>query len=346
MIIVMQNNSTKKEKDHVVEHLKKANYGVHISEGVQRTIIGAIGDEADKEARMMKIRAIKGVEKVVPIMEPYKLVGKNFKPKKTVIDIEGVKIGGEEVIVMAGPCAVENEEQIIKTAQVVKKAGAKILRGGAFKPRTSPYSFQGMKEEGLKLLAKARAKTGLKIVTEVIDINKIDLVNEYADIIQIGARNMQNYPLLKAVGKIDTPVMLKRNMSSTIKEWLLAAEYIMKEGNYQVILCERGIRTFSTNTRNTLDLSSVPLLQELSHLPIMVDPSHGTGKWSLVSPMARAAIASGADGLLVEVHPNPEAALSDGAQSLTFDNFNQLMVEVKKMAEVLKRKVGTQEVSV
>jgi len=346
MIIVMQNNSTKKEKDHVVEHLKKANYGVHISEGVQRTIIGAIGDEADKEARMMKIRAIKGVEKVVPIMEPYKLVGKNFKPKKTVIDIEGVKIGGEEVIVMAGPCAVENEEQIIKTAQVVKKAGAKILRGGAFKPRTSPYSFQGMKEEGLKLLAKARAKTGLKIVTEVIDINKIDLVNEYADIIQIGARNMQNYPLLKAVGKIDTPVMLKRNMSSTIKEWLLAAEYIMKEGNYQVILCERGIRTFSTNTRNTLDLSSVPLLQELSHLPIVVDPSHGTGKWSLVSPMARAAIASGADGLLVEVHPNPEAALSDGAQSLTFDNFNQLMVEVKKMAEVLKRKVGTQEVSV
>ncbi len=344
MIIVMQNNSTKKEKDHVVEHLKKANYGVHISEGVQRTIIGAIGDEADKEARMMKIRAIKGVEKVVPIMEPYKLVGKNFKPKKTVIDIEGVKIGGEEVIVMAGPCAVENEEQIIKTAQVVKKAGAKILRGGAFKPRTSPYSFQGMKEEGLKLLAKARAKTGLKIVTEVIDINKIDLVNEYADIIQIGARNMQNYPLLKAVGKIDTPVMLKRNMSSTIKEWLLAAEYIMKEGNYQVILCERGIRTFSTNTRNTLDLSSVPLLHELSHLPIVVDPSHGTGKWSLVSPMARAAVASGADGLLVEVHPNPEAALSDGAQSLTFDNFNQLMVEVRKMAEVLKRKVGTQEV--
>jgi len=218
------------------------------------------------------------------------------------------------------------------------------LRGGAFKPRTSPYSFQGLKEEGLELLAKARDKTGLKVVTEVIDVNKIDLVNEYADIIQIGARNMQNYPLLKAVGKLDTPVMLKRNMSSTIKEWLLAAEYIMKEGNYQVILCERGIRTFSTNTRNTLDLSSVPLLHELSHLPIVVDPSHGTGKWSLVSPMARAAVASGADGLLVEVHPNPEAALSDGAQSLTFDNFNQLMVEVRKMAEVLKRKVGTQEV--
>jgi len=344
MIIVMQTNSTKKQKDHVVEHLKKADYGVHISEGIQRTIIGAIGDEDDKEARMMKIRSIEGVEKVIPIMEPYKLTGKNFKPKKTVIDIGGVAIGGEEVVVMAGPCAVENEEQIIRTAQAVKKAGAKILRGGAFKPRTSPYSFQGLKEEGLELLAKARAKTGLKIVTEVIDINKIDLVNEYADIIQIGARNMQNYPLLKAVGKLDTPVMLKRNMSATIKEWLLAAEYIMKEGNYQVILCERGIRTFSTNTRNTLDLSSVPLLHELSHLPIVVDPSHGTGKWSLVSPMARAAVASGADGLLVEVHPNPEAALSDGAQSLTFDNFNQLMVEVRKMAEVLKRKVGTQEV--
>lgn len=346
MIIVMKTNSTKKQRNHVVEHLKKADYGVHISEGIQRTIIGAIGDEDDKEARMMKIRAIEGVEKVVPIMEPYKLTGKNFKPKKTVIDIEGIKIGGEEVVVMAGPCAVENEEQIITTARAVKKAGAKILRGGAFKPRTSPYSFQGLKEEGLKLLAKARDKTGLKVITEVIDINKIDIVNEYTDIIQIGARNMQNYPLLRAVGKLDTPVLLKRNMSSTIKEWLLAAEYIMKEGNYQVILCERGIRTFSTNTRNTLDLSSVPLLQELSHLPIVVDPSHGTGKWSLVTPMARAAVASGVDGLLIEVHPNPEEALSDGAQSLTFDNFNKLMEEVKKIAQVLKRNVGFQEVIV
>ena len=344
MIIVMKTNSTKKQKRHVVEHLKGADYGVHISEGVQRTIIGAIGDEDDKEARMMKIRAIEGVEKVIPIMEPYKLTGKNFKPKKTVIDAGGVAIGGDEVVVMAGPCAVENEEQIIKTARAVKKAGASILRGGAFKPRTSPYSFQGLKKEGLELLAKARAKTGLKIITEVIDVNKIDLVNEYADIIQIGARNMQNYPLLKAAGKLDTPVMLKRNMSATIKEWLLAAEYIMKEGNYQVILCERGIRTFSTNTRNTLDLSSVPLLKELSHLPIVVDPSHGTGRWSLVTPMARAAVASGVDGLLIEVHPKPETALSDGAQSLTFDNFNKLMVEVGKIAEVLNRKVKTQEV--
>ncbi|HKL13583.1 MAG TPA: N-acetylneuraminate synthase family protein, partial [Halanaerobiales bacterium] len=228
MIIVMKTNSSKQQVDHVIEHLKNADYGVHLSEGIQRTIIGAIGDQDDKEARMMKIRAIEGVQKVIPIMEPYRLTGKNFKPNRTVIDVNGVKIGGDEVVVMAGPCAVENEEQIIKTAQAVQKAGAKILRGGAFKPRTSPYSFQGLKEEGLKLLAKAREKTGLKVVTEVIDINKLDLVNQYTDIIQIGARNMQNYPLLKAAGKLDTPVMLKRSMSSTIKEWLLAAEYIMK----------------------------------------------------------------------------------------------------------------------
>jgi len=344
MIIVMKTNSSKQQVDHVIEHLKNADYGVHLSEGIQRTIIGAIGDQDDKEARMMKIRAIEGVQKVIPIMEPYRLTGKNFKPNRTVIDVNGVKIGGDEVVVMAGPCAVENEEQIIKTAQAVQKAGAKILRGGAFKPRTSPYSFQGLKEEGLKLLAKAREKTGLKVVTEVIDINKLDLVNQYTDIIQIGARNMQNYPLLKAAGKLDTPVMLKRSMSSTIKEWLLAAEYIMKEGNYDVILCERGIRTFSEDTRNTLDLSSVPLLHELSHLPIIVDPSHGTGKWSLVTPMARAAVASGVDGLIIEVHPNPENALSDGAQSLTFDNFNTLMEEVAKIAQILKRNVSTRKV--
>ena len=338
----MKTNSTEGQLNHIIDSLEESNYGVHLSEGVQRTIIGAIGDEDDKEAMMMKIRAMNGVEKVVPVLDPYRLTSRDFKPEDTVIDVDGVKIGGDEVVVMAGPCAVEDEEQILTTAQAVKDAGAKILRGGAFKPRTSPYSFQGLGEEGLELLAKARQKTGLKIVTELMDLENLELVNEYTDIIQIGARNMQNYPLLKAIGKLDTPIMLKRGMSSTIKEWLLAAEYIMNEGNYQVILCERGIRTFSNETRNTLDLSSVPLIQEISHLPIIVDPSHGTGKWSLVTPMARAAIAGGVDGLIIEVHPNPEKAFSDGGQSLTFANFEIMMREISKVAHVLEREIGFQ----
>ncbi|MCF8002559.1 MAG: 3-deoxy-7-phosphoheptulonate synthase [Halanaerobiales bacterium] len=346
MIVVMKTDSSQNQLDHIINKLESANLGVHLSKGVQRTIIGVIGERKDKETMKMKIEAMNGVEKVVSILDSYKLVGKEFKPEKSVIDIGGVKIGGEEVVVMAGPCSVENEKQIVKTADAVKKAGAKILRGGAYKPRTSPYSFQGLGEEGLKLMALAKQKTGLKIVTELIDKEYLEIVCNYADIIQIGSRNMHNYSLLKALGNIDKPVLLKRGFASTIKEWLLAAEYVMKEGNHQVILCERGIRTFGEKTRNTLDLSSVPLIQELSHLPIVVDPSHGTGNWRLVSPMARAAVASGADGLMVEVHPQPEDALSDGQQSLTFDNFNKMMSEIVKIAEVLGKKVYSPGVAV
>lgn len=267
---------------------------------------------------------------------PYKLSSWNYKKTKTVIELgDGVKIGADQLTVIAGPCAVENKKQIIKTAKIVKQAGAKILRGGAFKPRTSPYSFQGLGEEGLKLLAEAREETGLKIITELMDLKHLQLVNNYADIIQIGARNMKNYALLKAVGKLDKPIMLKRGMAATIKEWLLAAEYVMKEGNHQLILCERGIRTFCQETRNTLDLSSIPLVQQLSHLPVIADPSHGTGRWQLVTPLARAAVAVGADGVMVEVHPQPAVSLSDGSQSLKPNNFRLLMKELKAIKESL-----------
>jgi len=339
MIVVMKTHSSQKQLDHIVNKLESVDFKVHLSKGVHRTIIGDIGEKKDKETMKMKIEAMDGVEKVISILDSYKLTGRDFKPEKSVIDIDGIKIGGEEIIVMAGPCSVENEEQIIKTAIAVRDAGAKILRGGAYKPRTSPYSFQGLGEKGLKLMALAKQKTGLKIITELMNREDMEMVCHYADILQIGARNMQNYSLLKAVGKINKPVMLKRGFASTIKEWLLAAEYIMKEGNHQVILCERGIRTFGEKTRNTLDLSSVPLIHKLSHLPIVVDPSHGTGKWKLVTPMARAAVACGTDGLIVEVHPQPEDALSDGQQSLTPKNFQNMMYEITKIADVLERKV-------
>ncbi|RCW48291.1 MULTISPECIES: 3-deoxy-7-phosphoheptulonate synthase [unclassified Halanaerobium] len=338
MIAVLKSGESKKCFEKVKKVIRDADYDIHVSKGVEKTIIGLVGDRDNREDLRDKLLTFDCVEKVILILDPYKLVGWDFKPKKTVIDLgDGVKIGGEELTVMAGPCSVESREQIIKTAQIVKKGGASILRGGAFKPRTSPYSFQGLGEVGLKYLAEAREKTGLKIVTELMDLEHIDLLREYTDIIQIGARNMQNYPLLKAVGKLDKAVMLKRGMSATIKEWLLAAEYIMSEGNQQVILCERGIRSFGEETRNTLDLSSIPLVKQQSHLPIIVDPSHGTGRWQLVTSMARAAVAGGADGLMVEVHPEPEKALSDGPQSLKPENFQLLMEEVAVIHQSLKR---------
>jgi 3-deoxy-7-phosphoheptulonate synthase len=330
MIAVLKRNVTEEEKQKVIDVIKGENFDVHPIVGVEKTIIGVLGDQENRTKLKEKLMTMGEVEKVVLILDPYKLTSWNFKQEKTVVDLgDGVKVGGKELTVMAGPCSVENEIQLMETAKIVKAAGAKILRGGAFKPRTSPYSFQGLGEEGLKLLAQAREETGLKVITELMDIEHIDVVCKYTDIIQIGARNMQNYALLKEIGKLDKPVMLKRGMAATIKEWLLAAEYVMNEGNHDVILCERGVRTFGEETRNTMDLSSVPLVQQLSHLPVIADPSHGTGRWELVTPVARAAVAVGADGIMVEVHPNPENALSDGPQSLKPDNFKLMMDEIK-----------------
>lgn len=334
MVIVMNKRATQRDVEQVVSFIKDSGLDVHLSKGREVTIIGVIGDRnriIDKPIELMS-----GVEKIVPIMEPYKLASRSFKPEPTVIKIGDVEIGGGELVVMAGPCAVESREQVLKTARAVKKAGAKILRGGAFKPRTSPYSFQGMEEEGLKILAEAREETGLLIITEVVRADTLEIVSSYADIIQIGARNMQNFHLLKEVGRTDKPVMLKRGMSATLEEWLNAAEYIMNEGNFNVMLCERGIRTFETYTRNTLDLSAVPAIKHLSHLPIIVDPSHSTGKWRMVAPMAKAAVIAGADGLIIEVHPNPKEARSDGPQSLTIENFENLMEELKSIEEFTK----------
>ncbi len=329
MIAVLRRDASQEDKDQVIEVIRGENFEVHPIQGVEKTVVGVLGDPARKSNLKEKLETMGAVEKVVLISDPYKLTSWNFKQEKTVVDLgDGVKVGGPELTVMAGPCSVESREQIIETAKIVKAEGAQILRGGAFKPRTSPYSFQGLGEKGLKLMAEAREETGLKIVTELMDIEHIDVVCKYTDIIQIGARNMQNYALLKAIGKLDKPVMLKRGMAATIKEWLLAAEYVMNEGNHNVILCERGVRTFGEETRNTMDLSSIPLVQQLSHLPVIADPSHGTGRWELVIPVARAAAAVGADGIMVEVHPHPENALSDGPQSLKPDNFRLLMDEL------------------
>ncbi|MDI3534101.1 MAG: 3-deoxy-7-phosphoheptulonate synthase [Thermosediminibacterales bacterium] len=341
MVIVMNKSATKHDIEQVVSFIKNSGLEVHLSKGKEVTIIGVIGDRnkiIDKPIELMS-----GVEKIVPIMEPYKLASRSFKPEPTVIKIGDVEIGNGEFVVMAGPCAVESREQVLKTAHAVKKAGAKILRGGAFKPRTSPYSFQGLEEEGLKILAEAREQTGLLIITEVVRVDTLEMVSKYADILQIGARNMQNFHLLKEVGKTNKPVMLKRGMSATLEEWLNAAEYIMKEGNFNVMLCERGIRTFETYTRNTLDLSAVPAIKQLSHLPVIVDPSHATGKWWMVSPMAKAAVAAGADGLIIEVHPNPKEACSDGPQSLTIENFTNLMKELKSVVELTGRRFNGNE---
>jgi 3-deoxy-7-phosphoheptulonate synthase len=339
MIIVMQPGASREQVDHVFEQVRTLGYQVHPIYGEQRTVIACVGDEREKY-RLQALEVLEGVESVVPILKPYKLASTDWKPGRTSIRLgkEGEKntvtIGSNHFVVMAGPCSVESREQILTVAEQVKKAGAKVLRGGAFKPRSSPYSFQGLEEAGLRLLAEAREKTGLFIITEVITPTDVDLVADYADILQIGARNMQNFALLKEVGKVRKPVLLKRGMANTVKDLLLSAEYIMSQGNYEVILCERGIRTFEDYTRNTCDLSAVPAVHETSHLPIIVDPSHGTGVRSLVTPMAKAAVASGADGLIIEVHPKPEEAFSDGAQSLTPLQFDELMVWVKKLIDV------------
>lgn len=335
MIIVMKPDATKENIQKVEDRLQQVGLKAHLSTGEDCTIIGVIGDR--KKIANLEVSMLEGVEKTVRITEKYKLVSRHFHPEDTIIDVDGVKIGGKEVVVMAGPCSVESIEQLREAAKAVKAGGAKFLRGGAFKPRTSPYDFQGLAEEGLKMLREVADEEGLKVVTEIVDKDDIELVGKYADIYQVGARNMQNFQLLKALGKAKKPVMLKRGLAATISEWLNAAEYIMAGGNEQVIFCERGIRTYETFTRNTLDLSAVAAIKELSHLPIIVDPSHGTGRWEMVRPMARAAVAAGCDGLIIEVHPHPEVALSDGDQSLTPKNFNALMGELGKICDVMGR---------
>lgn len=335
MIIVMSPTSTKENLEKVEQKITQAGLKYHLSTGAERTIVGVIGDK--KIIAGLQMNSLDGVEKTVRITEKYKLVSREFKSEDTIVDVGGVKIGAGRLTVMAGPCAVESVEQLMEAAECVKKYGAKFLRGGAFKPRTSPYDFQGLAEEGLKMLREAADKTGLKVVTEIVNINDVELITKYADMIQIGARNMQNFQLLKEVGKVHTPVLLKRGLSATISEWLNAAEYIMAGGNDNVVFCERGIRTYETYTRNTLDLSAVAAVKEISHLPIIVDPSHGTGRWQMVPAMARAAIAAGADGLIIEVHPHPEVALSDGDQSLTPENFRKTMEEVRDIARFMGR---------
>jgi 3-deoxy-7-phosphoheptulonate synthase len=329
MIISMKMHATRQEIDEVRAQVAYFGYKVHSIEGEERVVIGVVG-VGDVTACMESVESMPQVEKVVRISAPYKFVSRQFKPGRTRIALSnGVEIGGDEFIVMAGPCSVESEKQIMEAAEAVAKAGAKMLRGGAFKPRTSPYDFQGMEEDGLKLLQKAKAATGLGIVTEVMSDRDVDLIAQYADVMQVGARNMQNFMLLKALGKCGKPVLLKRGLSGTIKELLMSAEYIVAHGNPNVILCERGIRTFETETRNTCDIAAIPALNELTHLPVMLDPSHATGKRSLVPAVSRAGVAIGADGIIVEVHPHPEKAISDGAQSLDLPGFNKMMRELK-----------------
>jgi 3-deoxy-7-phosphoheptulonate synthase len=336
MIIVMA-GATEGQVQAVVDRVHKAGLTTHISVGVARTVIGVVGDDRTKEILRESLEVAPGVEKVVAILQPFKLVSREFIPQDTVVTVAGRSIGGTQVAVIAGPCSVESRDQIMRTADAVQAAGGTLLRGGAFKPRTSPYSFQGLEEEGLRLLAEARERTGLPVVTEAMDAEQLELVVRYADMVQIGARNMQNYPLLRAAGRQQKPVLLKRGVSATLEELLLAAEYILSEGNYQVVLCERGIRAINGHTRYTLDLSAVPVLKQLTHLPVIVDPSHGTGKWRYVGPMARAAVAGGADGLMIEVHPDPAAALSDGPQSLNLDNFAALMTSLRPLAGAIGR---------
>jgi len=335
MVIVMKPNSKESDIAEISKVLSSLGLGVHISKGSERTIIGVIGDK--RKLADVPLELMNGVEKLVPIVESYKLAGKTFRPEPSVIDVGGVKIGGKELVVMAGPCAVESRDQIMAAAQAVKKAGAQFLRGGAFKPRTSPYSFQRLEEEGLKLLKEAKEATGLLIITEVTCEKAVEIADSYVDMFQVGARNVQNFQLLREIGRSKKPVLFKRGPSTTIDEWLNAAEYIMSEGNYNVVLCERGIRTFETATRNTLDISAVPVVKSLSHLPIIVDPSHAAGKTQYILPLSKAAIAAGADGLIVEVHPNPKCALSDAAQQLPPDDFYDLCKDISKIAEILGR---------
>jgi len=338
MIIVLRPDATEQQFQHIVEKIENKGLRAHISRGTERTIIGAIGDESI--LRTLPLEALPGVEKVMPVLKPYKLATRDFHPEKTLIRVGDFEIGGKEIILAAGPCSVEKGDSLIHTARAVKAAGARLLRGGAFKPRTSPYDFQGLGEEGLKMLAQAREETGLAIVTEVMETRAVELVYKYADILQIGARNTQNFNLLKEVGQTDKPVLLKRGMSISLKEFMLAAEYIMNEGNHRVILCERGIRTFETWTRNTLDISAVAILQHETHLPVWIDPSHASGHWRWVGPLSRAAVAIGTDGLIIEVHIDPENAWSDGAQSLKPEKFEILIRELQKVAAAVGRTVA------
>lgn len=336
MVITLKPGTTEKGIQHIVEKIKELGFTPHISRGVERTIIGVIGENAIRSREIFEAMFI--VESVMPISRPYKLVSREFKKEKTIVKIRDVQIGGKEVVVIAGPCAVEGRGQLLQIAKEVKKAGAKVLRGGAFKPRTSPYSFQGLGEKGLKYLAEVSKITHLPVVTEAMDPRQVEVVLKYADVVQVGARNMQNFDLLKEVGRSRKPVLLKRGMASTLKEFLMSAEYILSRGNYNVVLCERGIRTFEDATRFTLDLSTLSLIKELSHLPIIADPSHATGKRSLIASMSKAAIAAGSDGLMIEVHSRPEEALSDGFQSITPPDFQGLMKQIGSIAKVLGRR--------
>ena len=336
MIIVMKPGASKEAINNVLSIINDNGLVAHISDGTEVTIIGVVGDKSRLDNRNIEIEP--DVDKVVPVTESYKLSNRKFHPESSIIEVGNTKIGGEDLIIMSGPCAVENEAQILETAMAIKKSGAQILRGGAYKPRTSPYAFQGLEEQGLKLMKEAKDATGLAIVCEVTSLAAIESAVKYVDMLQIGARNMQNFYLLKEAGRSGLPILLKRGLSATIEEWLNAAEYIMAEGNPNVVLCERGIRTFETATRNTLDISAVPVIKQKSHLPIIVDPSHATGVRQYVNPLAKAALAAGADGLMIETHPNPKTALSDGPQSLTFEQFDQLCQELKPLAPLFNRK--------
>jgi len=338
MIVVMKIGSSENDIDSVVKRIESAGLKTHVSQGVERTIIGVVGQIYPELQDMLEM--VHGVDEVIRVSKPYKLSSREFHPLDTTVKVGDVTIGGKGVVVMAGPCAVESEQQLFETANAVKAAGANILRGGAFKPSTSPYQFRGLGEQGLELLARVKKEVGLPVITEVMSTDDVELVAAYADIIQIGARNMQNFSLLEKVAKTGKPVMLKRGLSATVQEWLLAAEYILAQGDGQLILCERGIRTFETYTRNTMDISVIPIIEKVSHLPIIADPSHGTGKWYLVIPMALAAVAAGADGIMIEVHPHPDMALKDGAQSLTFANFQQLMSQIEYVARAVGRNIA------
>jgi 3-deoxy-7-phosphoheptulonate synthase len=340
MIVVMKTGSTRDEVSRVTKRIEDFGLKSHLSQGVDHTVIGVLGKVFTGLRDSLEL--LPGVEQVLLVSKPYKLASREFHPQETIVEVKGVTIGGNEIVIMAGPCAVESEEQLLATAQAVKAAGASVLRGGAFKPRTSPYDFRGLGETGLKILAAVAKENEMPVITEVMSPDQVDLVAKYADILQIGARNMQNFVLLDEVGKTKKPILLKRGLSSTIQEWLLAAEYVLAQENEQVILCERGIRTFEPYTRNTMDISSIPIIEKVSHLPIIADPSHATGKWYLVPPLALAAVAAGADGLLIEVHPNPDMALADGPQSLNFDTFRLLMSQLLPVAQARNRQVTAQ----
>ncbi|MPZ18589.1 MAG: 3-deoxy-7-phosphoheptulonate synthase [Luteitalea sp.] len=343
MVVVMQERASEDQVQKVIAQLVEMGYDVHRSTGALRTVIGAVGNNRKADPRLVEV--LDGVREVLRITEPYKLASRTFRPENTIVNVGDVRIGGDEVVVMAGPCSAENEQQVMSAAAAVKRGGGKILRGGAFKPRTSPYSFQGLGEEGLRLLGSAAKEHDLQLVSEVMDASQIELLERYVDIYQVGARNMQNFTLLRELGRVRKPVLLKRGISATIEELLLSAEYVLAGGNMEVILCERGIRTFESYTRNTLDISAIPVVKKLSHLPIFVDPSHGTGRRDKVAPMARAAVAAGADGLLIEVHCDPDHALSDGAQSLYPTQFDRLMAELRIIAPAIGRSICLEPVA-